>query len=77
MTVAGRNIVDMDAYEVRLLFDADKLELVKSQSDIRDGYSAGAKADGGNKTFAFAKKGNAETENGNMSLCTFTFRGNA
>jgi Bacterial Ig-like domain (group 2)./S-layer homology domain. len=77
VTVNGRNLKDMDAYEVQISFDTDKLGLVKADSDIRGGYTMEPKINGNNIIMAFAKTGDAATENGNMPLCTFTFNGKA
>jgi len=73
LTVKGKNVKDLNAYEVNLTFDEDKLEYVKAESII-DGYSV-IKNNNNNLIIANAKMGNAPAENGSIDLCTITFRG--
>ncbi|HHV98686.1 MAG TPA: hypothetical protein GXX36_03790 [Clostridiaceae bacterium] len=73
LTVKGKNVIDLNAYEVNLTFDEDKLEYVKAESII-DGYSV-IKNNNNGLIIANAKMGNAPAENGNIDLCTITFKG--
>jgi len=60
VTVTGRNVKDLDAYQVNLTFDADRLDLVKAVSNI-EGYTVPARVNGSQVTMANAKIGNAAT----------------
>lgn len=76
VTVTGQSIRDMDAYEADITFDKDKLDFVSAVSDVQHGVTE-LKTNGNKITLAFAKYKDAPAENGNLSLCTFTFKGKA
>lgn len=77
VTVIGQNIRDLDAYEIHMAVNMDKLDFIKAVSNIPNGYMVTPKANGNEIILAFAKMGNAATENGNISLCSVTFEGKA
>lgn len=62
LTVKGINVKDLNAYEVNLTFDKDKLEYVKAESKI-DGYSV-VKNNDNSLIIANARMGNAVTFKG-------------
>jgi len=74
ISLNGINLNDLYAYEAVISFDSEKLELIKSVSEI-NGFSVTPKVEGDKAYIAFTKVGNVGGENGNMKLGTITFRG--
>lgn len=70
----GKNLNDLYAYEAVLSFDSEKLEIVKTASEI-NGFSVAPKVDGNKAYIAFTKVGNVNGENGDKKLNIITFRG--
>lgn len=73
ITLDGKNLNDLYAYEAVISFDAEKLEVVKAVSGIK-GFSVPAKAEGNKVYIAFTKVGNVAGENGKIKLSTISFR---
>ena len=71
-TVEGRNIKDLNAYELNLTFDNEKLEFVGAES-IVEGYTV-VKNNGNHLIIANAKMGNDPAENGDLKICNITFK---
>jgi len=76
VSLEGINLDDLYAYEAVLSFDNEKLELIKSKSELK-GFSVSPKIEGNKAYIAFTKVGNVDGEKGNMKLSTITFRGKA
>ncbi|MDQ6423284.1 S-layer homology domain-containing protein [Paenibacillus sp. LHD-117] len=73
ITLSGEQIEDLYAYEAKLTFDPEKLELVKAETDI-EGYSVSAIVTNGEITFAHTKIGKVKGEKGNLDITTLTFK---
>lgn len=74
ITLDGKNLNDLYAYEAVLSFDSEKLEVVKAVSGLK-GFSVPPKVEGDKVHIAFTKTGNVPGESGNSLLSTITFRG--
>lgn len=78
VTVVGKNIQDMYACEVRLIFDNTLLNFVNLTSDVQGSqHKILPKADENTILFAVAKYENQLPETGDVTLCTITFTGKA
>lgn len=76
VTVNGRNLESLYAYEAVISFDPDVLELDKAESKL-EGFFISPIVDNGKLTIAFTKVGKNEGEKGNVALCTIVFKGKA
>lgn len=74
ISLDGMNLDDLYAYEAVISFDSEKLELVKTVSELK-GFSVSPKIEGNRAYIAFTKVGNTAGENGNVKLSTIIFRG--
>lgn len=75
VTVTGKNVKDLDAFEARIIFDSDILDVIpgKIVANLKGGTVNPIVKD--NKiTFAYAKMGNEAKENGDISLCSISFK---
>ncbi|TXK77826.1 hypothetical protein [Paenibacillus sp. N3.4] len=63
----GQNLKDLYAYEVKFIFDPDKLEVVKAESNIK-GFSVSPIIKNNEITIAHTKIGNVEGEKGNLAI---------
>jgi N-acetylmuramoyl-L-alanine amidase len=73
ITLKGNNIQDLYAYEAKFSFDANKLEVVKSDTKI-DGFSISPMIKGNEVTIAHTKVGKVDGEKGNLDIGIITFR---
>lgn len=76
ITLAGKNITDLYAFEVALLFDEKKLEMVgKPSVKIQGGFIAGPKKASDGKTyFSHTKIGEQPGLSGDLELCDIKFK---
>lgn len=74
ISLAGKNLNDLYAYEAVLSYDSEKLELVRTVSEI-NGFSVSPKTEGNKIYIAFTKVGNVNGESGDLKLTTIIFRG--
>lgn len=73
ITLSGEQIEDLYAYEAKLTFDPDKLELVKAETAIK-GFSVSPIVKDGEITFAHTKIGKVKGETGNLDITKLTFK---
>ncbi|WP_339319642.1 S-layer homology domain-containing protein [Paenibacillus sp. FSL R10-2734] len=73
ITLSGEKIEDLYAYETKLSFDPERLELVKAKTDI-EGFSVSPIVNNGEITFAHTKIGKVKGEKGNLDITTLTFK---
>ncbi len=75
VTVTGKNVKDLDAFEARVLFDSDKLEAIpgKIVANLKGG-TVNPMVKGNTIILAYAKMGNEAKENGNLPLCSISFK---
>jgi hypothetical protein len=76
VTVTGKDIQDLHAYELNFTYDKAKLEFVNAVSKL-EGFKLSLTPEEGKITFALAKLGDQSPESGEAELCTLTFRGKA
>lgn len=74
ITVNGQNLKDLYAYEAIISFDPDIVELDKAESKL-EGFFIPPKVKDGKMTIAFTKIGKKAGEQGNIPLCTISFKG--
>jgi hypothetical protein len=73
-TVSAKNVSDMDAFEISITFDSDKLEPVTGKIISKvEGGQVVPQVKGGKIILAFAKTAGKTMENGDVSLASFTF----
>ncbi|MHC1748925.1 MAG: S-layer homology domain-containing protein [Cellulosilyticaceae bacterium] len=72
VTVEGRNIEDLYAYEVNMKIDASELTLTQSKSLV-NGFTIKPKTENGIITFANTNIGDKKGESGNFAVAEFTF----
>lgn len=72
VSVIGRNLTDLYAYEVTLRVDPQALRLKKAESVV-DGFSVDPIVQGGRIQFAHTKIGEVPGESGDKTLCMLTF----
>ncbi|MCY9665674.1 S-layer homology domain-containing protein [Paenibacillus alginolyticus] len=72
VTVSGKQLSDMYAYEVNLTFDPSHLKFVKSVSKS-EGYTVNPIVNGNKIQIAHTQIGNKPGENGDVTLATLTF----
>jgi len=70
------NVVDLYAFEVMFVYDADKLTFESARPSLQGspGYAVGPLQEGDRITYAYTKLGDADMEDGNVTLGAFTFR---
>jgi N-acetylmuramoyl-L-alanine amidase len=73
ITLKGNQIQDLYAFEAKFSFDASKLEVVKSDTQI-EGFSVSPVIKNNEVTIAHTKVGKVEGEKGNLDIGTITFR---
>jgi len=73
VTVTGKDVRNLSAYDLCLSFDSGLLEFKSAVSAI-EGYTVLVPVKGNEVRLAVAKFGGAPAENGDIKLCTFTFR---
>lgn len=73
ITIKGKNIKNMYAYEVALEYENKKVQFIKGTSAIK-GFSASAKRGETLIIFGNTKVGNAIKDEGNLDLCTLKFK---
>ncbi|MGO4695681.1 S-layer homology domain-containing protein [Paenibacillus sp. 2TAB26] len=73
ITLSGEQIEDLYAYEAKLAFDPERLELVKAETDI-EGFSVSPIVKNGEITFAHTKIGKVKGEKGKLDITTMTFK---
>lgn len=71
--VKGKNIEDIYAFELELIFDSKKLGLVKAKK-TNEGYSSYNESDENKIHFVFTKIGDVAPLKGDVDLCQFTFK---
>lgn len=74
ITLEGKNLMDLYAYEAVISFDASKHEFVRAVSGLK-GFSVAPKVEGNRVYIAFTKIGNAKGTAGDALLSTLSFRG--
>lgn len=72
VTIKGKNLQDMYAYEVNVSFDESQLKFQSAKSAIA-GFSVPAIQKKNSLQFASTKMGNVPGESGEVMLCTLTF----
>lgn len=72
VTVKGRDLKDLYAYEINLKYDNSLLQLKSAVSAVK-GFSITPIVEGDSIKFASTKTGDQPGENGNFPLCTLTF----
>jgi len=72
VSVIGRNLADLYAYEITLRVDPKALRLKKAESVV-DGFSVDPIVQGDQIQFAHTKIGEVPGESGDKTLCTLTF----
>ena len=72
VSVIGRNLADLYAYEITLRVDPKALRLKKAESVV-DGFSVDPIVQGDRIQFAHTKIGEVPGESGDKTLCTLTF----
>lgn len=73
LTIKGNNIKNMYAYEIVVEFENSKVQFIKGVSSI-SGFSVNAKKGENAIVFGNTKVGNVPEDNGNLVLCTLTFK---
>lgn len=73
VTLKGQNIQNLYAYEVKLLFDPNNVEVVKATTAI-NGFSVPPYVKNNEITFAHTKVGKVKGEKGNIDIGTITFK---
>lgn len=74
VTVTGRNITDLYAYELNLDFDNAMMEFKGISSGVSGGFSVDPQVNGNHLQFAFTKVSKVPGENGTVNLATATFK---
>lgn len=72
VTVKGKNLQDVYAYEVNFVYDDSQLRFKAAKSAF-SGFTVPAILKKDHLQFASTKMGNAPGENGEVTLCTLTF----
>ncbi|WNR46018.1 S-layer homology domain-containing protein [Paenibacillus roseipurpureus] len=75
--IASGKMVDMYAFDAEFTYDALKLEFVKAESMLRDGFSFVIKNEGGKLLLAYTKSMNQGPENTSKELYKLTFKSKA
>ncbi|MBP1962245.1 S-layer homology domain-containing protein [Paenibacillus aceris] len=75
VTLKGHNIQDLYAYEVKLDIDANNVEVIKADTEIK-GFSVSPMVNNNVVTFAHTKLGQVDGEKGDLDIGTFTFKTN-
>ena len=73
ITISGKNVTDLYAYEAVISFDSDALEVRGVTSGLK-GFSVSPRVEGNKLIVAFTKVGKVPGEKGNITLNTITFR---
>ncbi|MDR6882495.1 S-layer homology domain-containing protein [Bacillus sp. 3255] len=73
VTLKGQNIKDLYAYEVKLDIDANKVEIIKADTEIT-GFSVSPMVKNNEVTYAHTKIGQVDGEKGNLDIGTITFK---
>jgi hypothetical protein len=73
VTVSGKQVSDLYAYEVNLSFDTSRLKLVNGSSDS-SGFTVGPLVNGNKIQIANTQTGNIPGKNGDVTLATLTFQ---
>ncbi|GGI45853.1 hypothetical protein GCM10008018_14200 [Paenibacillus marchantiophytorum] len=73
VTLQGKNVQDLYAYEAKFSFDASKLDVVKADTKI-EGFSVSPIVKNNEVTFAHTKIGKVEGEKGNLDIGSITFK---
>ncbi|MEC0089701.1 S-layer homology domain-containing protein [Paenibacillus macquariensis] len=73
ITLNGKNIKDLYAYEAKFNFDPNVLEVVKAETTIK-GFSVSPVIKGNVVTIAHTKIGNVDGQKGNMDITKITFK---
>ena len=73
ITISGKNVTDLYAYEAVISFDSDALEVRGVTSGLK-GFSVSPRVEGNKLIVAFTKVGEVPGEKGNITLNTITFR---
>lgn len=73
VTLKGKSIQDLYAYEAKLNFDPNALEIVKAETKIK-GFSVSPIVKDDEITIAHTKIGNVNGEKGDMDIATVTFK---
>jgi len=73
VTLKGKDIQDLYAYEAKFNFDPKVLEIVKAETKIK-GFSVSPIVKDNEITIAHTKIGNVNGEKGNLDIATITFK---
>ena len=73
VTLKGKSIQDLYAYEAKLNFDPNALEIVKAETKIK-GFSVSPIVEDNEITIAHTKIGSVDGEKGDMDIATITFK---
>ncbi len=73
ITLNGKNIKDLYAYEAKFNFDPNLMEVVKAETTIK-GFSVSPVIKGNVVTIAHTKIGNVDGQKGNMDITKITFK---
>ncbi|NQX67243.1 S-layer homology domain-containing protein [Paenibacillus alba] len=74
VTIQGNNMTDLYGYEAVLTYDADRLDFKPDQSNgTFEGFKI-AQDSGNQVTFAYSKMHDKAGENGDLAICTLTFK---
>lgn len=73
VTLKGKDIQDLYAYEAKFNFDPKVLEIVKAETKIK-GFSVSPIVKNNEITIAHTKIGNVSGEKGNLDIATITFK---
>lgn len=73
VTLTGKDIQDLYAYEAKFNFDPKVLEIVKAETKIK-GFSVSPIVKDNEITIAHTKIGNVNGEKGNLDIATITFK---
>ncbi|MFX3635371.1 MAG: S-layer homology domain-containing protein [Candidatus Pristimantibacillus sp.] len=73
ITLSGKNIKDLYAYEAKFNFDPSLLEVVKAETTIK-GFSVSPVIKGNLVTIAHTKIGDVSGEKGDLDITTITFK---
>ncbi|MEK5438826.1 hypothetical protein BSK65_03785 [Paenibacillus odorifer] len=73
VTLKGKDIQDLYAYEAKFNFDPKVLEIVKAETKIK-GFSVSPIVKNNEITIAHTKIGNVNGEKGNLDIATITFK---
>ncbi|HHX17272.1 MAG TPA: hypothetical protein GX727_00230 [Clostridium sp.] len=71
--VEGKDVEDIYAFELDVIFDSNKLELIKA-AGTNEGYSSYNFLDEDKIHFVYTKIGDATPLKGDINLCQFTFK---